>query len=110
MAAAVAWYRFRPKPSPIEAEAPRITAAARSGLAAHNPKGHLQELAQSRWKQSPVYTLLSASGPAHQTEFTVRVTLPDGRSADGQGRSKQLAESEAAAQLLSAILSEPPVS
>lgn len=65
-----------------------------------NPKGRLQEYAQAQWKASPQYEILNAAGPAHATEFTVRVTLPDGQSESGQGRSKQMAEAQAAINLL----------
>ncbi len=65
-----------------------------------NPKGALQEFAQATWKASPTYEILAMAGPAHATEFTVRVVLPDGRAATATGRSKQGAESIAAALLL----------
>jgi ribonuclease-3 len=73
-----------------------------------NPKGQLQEYAQAQWKASPQYEILSAVGPAHATEFTVRVTLPDGQSESGLGRSKQMAESQAAINLLRRIEGAPP--
>ncbi len=69
----------------------------------HNPKGTLQERAQALWKCSPVYEVLDIAGPAHAAHFTVRVRLPDGAEATGQGRSKQAAEAEAAVRLLRAM-------
>lgn len=78
----------------------RLTTAATADDEVENPKGHLQELAQARWKASPSYEVVALAGPAHATEFTVRVTLPDGRQAMAKGRSKQSAESAAAASML----------
>jgi ribonuclease-3 len=70
-----------------------------------NPKGQLQELSQSRWKESPEYNVTGTDGPPHAVIFDVEVTLPDGTSATGRARSKQKAETEAARVALD-ILSE----
>ncbi len=78
----------------------RLVLPAVAGLesdgAAANPKGRLQELAQARWKQSPVYTLTATEGPAHEACFTVEVRLPDGGCWTGQGQGKRAAETAAA--------------
>lgn len=78
----------------------RMILPATAGLESHstasNPKGRLQELAQSRWKQSPVYTLTATEGPAHEAHFTVVVRLPDGGCWAGQGKGKRAAETAAA--------------
>lgn len=79
-----------------------------SGDAAQaNPKGRLQELAQARWKQSPVYTLTATEGPAHEALFTVEVRLPDGAAWTGQGAGKRAAETAAARTAL-AVLDKAP--
>lgn len=78
---------------------PRLSDSA-SSAEPDNPKGMLQEYAQGLWKASPTYELISTEGPAHATVFTVRVTLPDKRTATSSGRSKQNAESAAAAIML----------
>ncbi len=65
-----------------------------------NPKGRLQELAQSRWKQAPIYELLATTGPAHKAEFTVEVVLPDGRRWAGRAGGRQGAEVLAARRAL----------
>jgi len=70
---------------------------------AGNPKGKLQEFSQRRWKESPVYAVLKQEGPPHATKFTVSVTLRDGRSQRGKGRSKQDAERRAAKTLLESL-------
>jgi ribonuclease-3 len=90
--------------------APRV-AAIEADPGAGNPKGKLQELSQARWKSAPVYRLIGKQGPAHAAEFTVSVSLPDGRSAKADGRSKQSAEARAAELLLETLANdevEPP--
>ena len=72
-----------------------------------NPKGRLQELVQSRWKQAPVYVLLSTSGPAHKAQFTVEVVLPDGRRWEGRAGGRQGAEVLAARCALDELDMEP---
>ncbi|MDR0695394.1 MAG: ribonuclease III [Holosporales bacterium] len=62
-------------------------------------KTQLQELNQSLNGQRPVYEVLASSGPAHDPEFTVRVTAL-GRTASATGRSKKAAETAAAKLLL----------
>jgi ribonuclease-3 len=69
----------------------------------YDPKSRLQELIQSRWQTTPSYKLLKTEGPDHARRFTVQV-LVSGRSlGTGEGRSKQMAEKEAAQQALTEI-------
>jgi len=79
-----------------------------SDAGAANPKGRLQELAQARWKQSPVYALTATEGPAHEALFTVDVRLPDGACWTGQGKGKRAAETAAAQAALSVLDKVPP--
>lgn len=65
-----------------------------------NPKGELQELLQARFQQSPEYTVLSAIGPDHDREFECAVLHQGEELGRGKGRSKKLAESDAAADAL----------
>ena len=59
-------------------------------------KTKLQELLQVNGDVDIVYQVISESGPAHAKEFDVSVSV-DGRVVgQGQGRSKKLAEQEAA--------------
>ena len=67
---------------------------------AENPKGKLQEYAQSRWKTAPVYRITAEEGPPHNMIFTVVVQLADGSKSEGVGSSKRSAEERAAANLL----------
>lgn len=74
--------------------------------APRHPKSALQEWAAANNRRPPVYTVIDRSGPQHAPHFTVRATIGKLAEADGQGSSKQEAETAAAAALLAAI-SEP---
>jgi ribonuclease-3 len=70
------------------------------GAAGFDAKSRLQELTQSRYQVTPVYRLLAESGPSHEKEFTVEVLAGDRSLGQGTGRSKKLAETEAARSAL----------
>jgi ribonuclease-3 len=59
-------------------------------------KSRLQELIQSRFQQPPSYRLVGETGPDHDKRFTVEVTVNNEILGCGSGRSKKLAETEAA--------------
>src|SRR5438309_6018456 len=61
-----------------------------------NPKGDLQELLQSISPQSPVYELVSQSGPEHEKTFVSQVVWEGIVLGRGTGRSKKQAETAAA--------------
>ena len=63
-------------------------------------KSYLQELAQTKTKQSPKYKILGTTGPDHAKQFSVGVFLENKMIGQGQGSSKQVAEEAAAAQAL----------
>lgn len=65
-----------------------------------NPKGHLQVLAQQRWKTNPNYRLVKQEGPAHARVFTVEVAIAGKVSGVGQGSCKRDAQQAAARQAL----------
>jgi ribonuclease-3 len=56
----------------------------------------LQELTQSRLQQTPAYHLVAESGPDHDKRFTVEVIIGAKALGRGIGKSKKLAETEAA--------------
>ena len=60
-----------------------------------NPKGHLQELLQSISPRSPVYELLSQTGPEHEKMFVVQAVWEGIVLGLGSGRSKKAAETAA---------------
>lgn len=68
-----------------------------------HPKNALQEMAAAMRIGTPRYEIVSRSGPHHAPSFVVKVTLAGGREAEGQGTTKQEAESAAAASLLGSL-------
>jgi ribonuclease-3 len=62
-----------------------------------NPKGELQEVLQAISPTSPVYEIVSQSGPEHEKEFVVRAVWEGISLGEGSGRSKKQAETAAAA-------------
>jgi ribonuclease III len=65
-----------------------------------NPKGQLQELLQSISPRSPVYELVSQSGPEHEKTFVSRVVWEGIVLGQGSGRSKKQAETAAALEAM----------
>jgi ribonuclease III len=65
-----------------------------------NPKGHLQELLQSISPSSPVYELISQSGPEHEKTFVSQVVWEGMVLGQGSGRSKKQAETAAALEAM----------
>ncbi len=61
-----------------------------------DPKSLLQEMSQGRFQVTPQYRLVETRGPDHAKEFTVEVVLKNQAYGRGTGRSKQIAEQEAA--------------
>jgi len=66
-------------------------------------KSYLQELAQTKTKQSPKYKILGTTGPDHAKQFSVGVFLEGKMIGEGRGSSKQVAEEEAAAKALEVL-------
>lgn len=65
-----------------------------------NPKGDLQELLQSISPHSPIYEMVSQSGPEHEKTFVSQVVWEDIVLGEGRGRSKKQAETAAALEAL----------
>jgi ribonuclease-3 len=61
-----------------------------------DPKTELQQRVQALGGVAPTYSVIDSGGPAHDRWFQVRVRLGDRWGAEGRGRSKRLAEREAA--------------
>jgi ribonuclease III len=59
-------------------------------------KSKLQELTQSSFKSAPVYQLVSETGPDHDKVFVVEVIVNGKTMGTGTGKSKKIAETEAA--------------
>ena len=66
-------------------------------------KTALQEWAQGRGLPLPSYTEVSREGPPHDPLFTISVEVAGQPPQSGTGRSKRMAEQDAAAQLLALV-------
>ncbi len=77
-------------------------------LAANNEfdvdyKTRLQELCQRLHRQTPDYILVEETGPDHQRHYSIEVQLQGKRLSSGAGRSKKLAEQDAARGALAVL-------
>lgn len=65
-----------------------------------NWKAMLQDYCQKNFQQTPVYEVLSESGPDHNKRYRVKVLIPDGdcgqELGQGEGNSKKAAQQAAA--------------
>jgi ribonuclease-3 len=66
-------------------------------------KSRLQEMSQSKFQVTPVYRLVSETGPDHDKEFKVEVLINSDSYGSGKGKSKKLAEMEAARRAIEKI-------
>ena len=66
-------------------------------------KSLLQEIAQSRYKATPLYNLQSEAGPDHDKEFVMQVSIASKLYGEGRGKSKQTAQEDAAKNTLEMI-------
>ncbi len=73
---------------------------ADSNTARRDSKTALQEWAHSTNLGTPKYRETDRTGPAHDPEFTVSVKLPEKIACSGVGRSKRIAEQNAATKML----------
>ncbi len=69
-------------------------------LAIADPKSALQEWAAANGRPPPVYRLVSRTGPDHEPQFTLEVSIDETMSAVGVGGSLQVAQKVAALSLL----------
>ena len=76
------------------------------GKSGEDWKTRLQELVQTRHRQSPRYRVVSEEGPDHSKTFEVEVTVGTELFARARGRSKKEAEQAAARQTLTMLESE----
>lgn len=79
-----------------------LAALRKSGMP-YDPKSKLQEVIQSKWQTTPSYKLMRTEGPDHARRFTVQVMVGGRSMGTGEGRSKQMAEKQAAQRALEEI-------
>jgi ribonuclease III len=71
-----------------------------------SPKSRLQEHTQRTTGDRPVYRLLEAVGPDHEKRFRIEVEVGGRVMGTGEGMSRRIAETQAAAEALETIRSE----
>jgi len=71
-----------------------------------NYKSILLEYIQSLGPGNPTYVLINQSGPDHEKKFLMNVCVGNGKEAQGEGRTKKLAEQAAARNLIMKIAPE----
>ncbi|MEE9615236.1 MAG: ribonuclease III [Thermodesulfobacteriota bacterium] len=69
-------------------------------------KPRLQELSQDRFKEGPLYTVVSEEGPPHRKLFAVEVSVGGRTLGSGTGPRKKDAEQAAAAEALETLKEE----
>jgi ribonuclease-3 len=84
-------------------EVVREPLAATDLLDGRDPKSELQERLQAQGLAAPVYRVIDTRGPPHEPVFVVAVLLDERVLAQGEGRSKRLAERAAAAAALQSV-------
>lgn len=67
-----------------------------------DPKSLLQEYVQSKKQNAPLYKVIAEEGPPHDRVFTIGVYVNEKLLGKGTGRSKQVAEEQAAKKALEA--------
>jgi len=75
-------------------------------LVNHDYKSQLQEFIQTTRTSLPEYTVVSENGPDHDKTFRVQLKI-DNFLAEGVGKSKKIAEQEAAGRALEMLRKEP---
>ena len=70
--------------------------AIKAGKPVLNYKALLQEFTQAKFKTLPLYEIVEATGPDHDKVFCVAVSLAETVLAIGSGKTRKVAESEAA--------------
>lgn len=61
-----------------------------------SPKSRLQEYSQAKFKVTPTYVVLAATGPEHKRLYKIEVVINNRKLGTGKGHSKKEAEEQAA--------------
>jgi len=67
----------------------------------HNFKANLQDYCQKHYQQTPVYQVISESGPDHNKQFKISVSINQNEIGRGKGPSKKEAQQDAAKDAIS---------
>jgi ribonuclease III len=87
----------------LVSEITRSALALGKALSARDAKSELQERLQGDGRAAPRYRVTASLGPPHDPTFEVEVYVEDTVLACGRGKSKRLAERDAASRALEAI-------
>ena len=82
---------------------PYMEHMGKSWISAPDPKTELQEYCQGYLKNTPTYEVVREEGPAHQKVFYVKVRIAQKVAGQGKGRSKKVAEQQAAEKAMKRI-------
>ena len=75
----------------------------KSNITRIDPKTRLQEFSLKRFKKLPIYKSFKPTGPNHSPVFKVQVNISNSKKYFGQGKSKKLAEQNAASKLVKSL-------
>ncbi len=89
----------------LELATDALEAAAAAPGTLKSPKSRLQELTQRRTGARPEYRIVEAVGPDHEKQFRIEVAVDGVVVGVGEGPSRRIAETAAAAQALDAMRS-----
>lgn len=82
---------------------PYLQGVSRGEVATGDYKSRLQEVAQARWRKTPIYRISAEKGYAHEKTFAIEVVLDGEVMGSGTGKSKKEAEQSAAKDALELI-------
>lgn len=82
---------------------PYLVQVAMGDIGTRDYKSRLQEVAQARWRKTPVYRLVCEKGEAHDRAFEMNILLDGEVMGTGRGKSKKEAEQAAAKDAIEMI-------
>jgi ribonuclease-3 len=72
----------------------------KSNILEVDSKTKLQEYSLKKYKRLPLYTTFKQTGPRHNPTFKIQVQIPKSKKYIGCGKSKKIAQQNAASQLI----------
>ena len=77
-----------------------ISFIKRSNIIEIDSKTKLQEYSLKKYQKLPLYTTFKQTGPRHNPTFKIQVQIPKSKKYIGYGKSKKIAQQNAALQLI----------
>jgi len=75
----------------------------KSNITEIDPKTRLQEHSLKKYKKLPIYKMFKQIGPRHNPIFKVQVQISNSKKYFGQGKSKKIAQKNAASKLIKSL-------